>query len=334
MNGAHPPLRRSQARKIELWRQPPCSISNSPNSPTAALPRAQNEDFCGHVAPASPAEVQSQGWFFAVADGLGGHAQGEVASRLAIETVLNGYRKNPKGVMHVSLLPRLVQEANLAIYDRGHTQEDAVASAHLGIQPMATTLVVCALRFDSAVVSHVGDSRCYLFRAGRLSALIRDHTMADEQFRLGLLTRAEADSDQHRHVLTRSLGADLFVAADTVTVNILAGDLLLLATDGLHGYVPDQAIERILNTFTDLPRAAAALVAAANDAGGHDNVTVQLVRVRGVERMGLLPRQALSSALMQSGCSFLVFSTPGILACPCRRQSAFVPAFACPCTRR
>jgi protein phosphatase len=244
--------------------------------------REQNEDALGHVAPGTPAEVQSQGWFFAVADGLGGHELGEVASQLAVDTVLDGYRKVPKGVMHVSLLPKLVQEANLAVYDRGHA-----VGANLAAASMATTLVVCALRFDSAVVSHVGDSRCYLLRAGRISSLTRDHTMADEQFRLGILTREEASAVENRHVLTRSLGADLFVAADTVTVNILPGDVLLLATDGLHGYVNEAAIERVLQTFSDLRRAAAALVAAANEAGGHDNVTVQLIRVRGVERMGL-----------------------------------------------
>jgi protein phosphatase len=248
------------------------------------LVRDRNEDACGCVAPATPAEVQSQGWFFAVADGLGGHEQGEVASRLAIETVLEGFGKVPKGIMHVSLLPRLVQEANLAVYDRGHAGPEAMRS---GAASMATTLVCCALRFDSAVVSHVGDSRCYLFRRGKGSQLTRDHTMADEQFRLGLLTREEASSDLNRHVLTRSLGSDVFVAADTVTVNIIPGDVLLLSSDGLHGYVSDEAIERIVNTFNDLERAAAALVAAANDAGGLDNVTVQLIRVRGVERMGL-----------------------------------------------
>jgi protein phosphatase len=250
---------------------------------STGLIRDHNEDACGFVAPASPAEVQSQGWFFAVADGLGGHRQGEVAAKLAIDTVLEGFRKVPKGVMHVSLLPRLVQEANLAIYDRVHSSPAAVHAE----ASMATTLVVCALRFDSAVISHVGDSRCYLFRQGKGSSLTRDHTMADEQFRLGILTREQAKTDENRHVLTRSLGSDLFVAADTVTVNILPGDLLLLCTDGLHGFVPDAAIERILNTFTDLDRAAAALISAANDAGGADNCTVQLIRVRGVERMGL-----------------------------------------------
>jgi protein phosphatase len=259
------------------------------------LNRDHNEDCVGHVQPESSAEVQSRGWLFALADGVGGHERGEVASRVAIEAMLAGFRKIPKGIMHVSLLPKLVQEANHAVFDKGSSiptpLDPGYADPGGAIVPrgarMATTLVACALRFDSAVVSHVGDSRCYLVRNGVANSLTRDHTMADEQFRLGILTRAEADSGANRHVLTRSLGNEMFVAADTITVNILPGDLLLLCSDGLHGYVPDVSIQRILQSNPDLDRAVAALVAAANAAGGHDNVSVQLIRVRSVERMGL-----------------------------------------------
>jgi PPM family protein phosphatase len=242
--------------------------------------RDHNEDVIGHVLPTSPAQVQSQGWLFAVADGVGGHSQGEVASHLAIETILAGFRKIPKGVMHVSLLPRLVQDANAAVYDAGHAR-------HSKGGRMGTTLVACALRFDSAVISHVGDSRCYLFRNGAGSPLTHDHTMGAEQFRLGILSQAEAAKGETRHILTRCLGSDLFVAADTITVNVFPGDILLLCSDGLHGYVPDSVILRLLSANSNLDQAAAALVAAANDAGGHDNVSVQLIRVRSVERMGL-----------------------------------------------
>jgi len=246
--------------------------------------RTGNEDFVGHVLPETPAQVRDQGWLFALADGMGGHAQGEVASKLAVETMLAGFRKVPKGIMHASLLPKLVQEANAAVYEAGHASQVRGAS-------MGTTLVACALRFDSAVISHVGDSRCYLFRNGAGTVLTRDHTMAAEQLRLGIVSKKEAgadeDPDSNRHMLTRSLGFDLFVAADTITVNIIPGDILLQCSDGLHGYVPDAMIERIVNGNSSLEKAAAALVAAANAAGGGDNVTAQLIRVVGVERMGL-----------------------------------------------
>jgi PPM family protein phosphatase len=248
------------------------------------LTRGHNEDFLGHCLPESPAQVQSQGWLFALADGVGGHERGEVASRLAVETVLAGFRKIPKGIMHVSLLPRLVQEANQAIFDAVHTVSKHPDS---GSGSMATTLVLCALRFDSAVVSHVGDSRCYLFRGANLAALTHDHTMVDEQVRLGLISRAEAATHANRHMLTRSLGSEMFVAADTITVNILPGDLLLLCSDGLHGYVDDATIQSILASTPDPTAATTALIAAANSAGGHDNVSAQLIRIRTVERMGL-----------------------------------------------
>jgi len=244
--------------------------------------REHNEDCLGHVVPSSAAEVQSQGWLFAIADGVGGQEYGEVASRLAIDTVVSGFRKIPKGIMHVSLLPRLVQEANAAVYDAATAGPSRGQTSRMG-----TTLVACALRFDSAVVSHVGDSRCYLFREGVGNPLTRDHTMAAEQLRMGLVSRADAETGDNRHVLTRCLGNELFVAADTVTVNVIPGDVLLLCSDGLYGYVPDKKIEQLLNFTADLDAAARRLVSAANDAGGGDNISVQLIRVKSVERMGL-----------------------------------------------
>ena len=248
------------------------------------LSREHNEDSLGHVLPASPAQVQSQGWLFAIADGVGGQENGEVASRLAIETVVAGFRKIPKGIMHVSLLPRLVQEANSAVYDAGHAP---FGHGKARGSEMGTTLVACALRFDSAVISHVGDSRCYLFRDGVLAQLTRDHTMAAEQFRLGILSQAEASDTDNRHILTRCLGNELFVAADTVTVNVIAGDVLLLCSDGLHGCVADEKMRQLIYSTSDLEVAAARLVASANEAGGLDNISVQILRVRSVERMGL-----------------------------------------------
>ena len=151
---------------------------------------------------------------------------------------------------------------------------------------MGTTLVLCALRFDSAVISHVGDSRCYLFRNGRGEAITHDHTMVAEQVRLNLLTELEAAESASKHVLTRSLGHEMFVAPDTITVNIIPGDVLLLCTDGVHGEVSAAAMQKIIATHTDLNTAAARIIEAANHSGD-DNVSVQLIRILSVERMGL-----------------------------------------------
>ena len=245
------------------------------------LTREINEDCVGHVVPDSPTLVQAYGLVFALADGVGGMERGEVASQLAIESLTAGFRKIPKGVVHMSLLPKLVQEANLAVYDGGRT-DAGLRSRGL----MATTVVACALRFDSAVISHVGDSRCYLFREGSGTQLTRDHTLVAEQTRLGMLSETQAAASPNRHILTRSLGSEMFVAADTSTVSVMRGDVLLLCSDGL-GYVSDAAIQRIVYGQRDLQGVAQALVAAANDAGGFDNVSVQVIGIKSVARMGL-----------------------------------------------
>ena len=119
--------------------------------------RQGNEDYAGHAAPEGPDRVRSHGWLFVLADGVGGHDFGEIASRTAVETVLAGFQKSPAGEAHGPLLGRLVQSANKHVIDVGHD------SGHTGAS-MATTIVVCALRYDRAAIAHVGDSRCYLIR--------------------------------------------------------------------------------------------------------------------------------------------------------------------------
>ena len=143
--------------------------------------REQNEDSHGHVAPANPAQARSHGWLFVLADGVGGHERGEVASRLAVDCVVEGFRESRAGEPHTALLPRLAEKANLRVYEAGR-------AAAPGGARMATTLVACALRYDRAVIAHVGDSRCYLIRRGRATLLTRDHTVANEHVRLGLIS--------------------------------------------------------------------------------------------------------------------------------------------------
>src|ERR1022692_3172801 len=152
---------------------------------------------------------------------------------------------------------------------------------------MATTLVACALRFDRVVVSHVGDSRCYSIRHGRATALTRDHTLVGERARLGLISAKGAAEAQNRHVLTRSLGNAMFVGVETSDHLLLPGDVLLLCSDGLHGAVPAGEMAAIVTRNTNLDSAARELIAAANEQGGADNVSVQLIRIRSVERVGM-----------------------------------------------
>ena len=240
--------------------------------------RPGNEDSLGHVVPATPQEAQTRGWLFAVADGVGGHDKGEVASAKAIEAILEGFRKGGGGEALSSLLPRLVQRANASVF------EDAIASGSHG---MATTMVACALRYDRAVVAHVGDSRCYLLRNGQATLLTRDHTVASEHARLGLLSEEEVAEAETRHLLTRSLGTGLTVSVDVADHQILPDDVLLLCSDGLYGSVRGQEMAELVNHEHNLDLVARKLVMLANERDGGDNITAQLVRVRSVERVGM-----------------------------------------------
>ena len=242
--------------------------------------RDHNEDYLGYFAPDAPAEASTLGWLFALADGVGGHDRGEVASRLAVETLADGFRRAADESSYLSLLPRLVQKANSKVYETG------MASGPGGV-PMATTLVACALRYDRAVVSHVGDSRCYRIRHGRAESLTRDHTVAGEHMRLGLITAREADSASTRHLLSRSVGTAMFVGVDTRDHQLIPGDVLLLCSDGLHGAVDASDMALIVTRNTSLEDAARELIDLANEQDGGDNVSVQLIRVRGVERVGM-----------------------------------------------
>jgi len=241
--------------------------------------RTGNEDYLGYVLPATP-ELRSRGWLFALADGVGGQRQGEVASRAAIQEVLGGFGRATTGASHKELLTQLVRAANARICEA----EALAGPAGAG---MASTVVVCALRYDRATVAHVGDSRCYVIRNGSARAITRDHTVAAEQVRLGLLSSNEAAQGETRHILSRSLGANLSVNVEIDEVQLLAGDVVLLCSDGLHGALTDPEIARIVGRNRDLADAARELVARANEEDGRDNISVQLIRIHSVERVGM-----------------------------------------------
>src|SRR5580704_8991201 len=242
--------------------------------------REHNEDYLGHVAPGSPARARSHGWLFVLADGVGGSEKGEIASRAAVEYLTAGFGEASPSEGLSALLMRLAQEANVQIYQTGRAHSPGGTS-------MATTLVACAFRYDRVVVAHAGDSRCYLIRQGQTSLLTRDHTVAQEQARIGLLTAQEASESSTRHVLSRSLGTDLFVSVETSDIQVFPGDILLLCCDGLYNSVPSSEMAAVAGHGADLNVAAQRLVDIANDRDGSDNISVQLIRVRSVERVGM-----------------------------------------------
>jgi protein phosphatase len=191
-----------------------------------------------------------------------------------------GFAQSPEGASLGSLLPRLIQYANAAVHDEG-LQTDRRG------RHMATTVVSCALRHDQAVIAHVGDSRCYQVRDGKATLLTRDHTWVSEQRKLGLITAAEAERSEKRHVLTRSLGPELFVTVETSSVSVKAGDLLVLCTDGLYGGMYAEDIGRIVSQNKDVETLARELVSYAVEVDGSDNATAQVILVRSTEAMGM-----------------------------------------------
>ena len=241
--------------------------------------REHNEDYVGHAAPAS-SHARERGWLFALADGVGGQDRGEVASRLAIETLQSGFQDFRANESPAARLQRLVQSANLKIYE-------TAATVHPGGSSMCTTIVACLFRFDRMVVAHVGDSRCYLIRRGSAASLTRDHSLVAEQVRMGLLSEAEAAASQRKHVLSRSLGANMVANVELNDHQVLPGDIVLLSSDGFHGALSSGEIAVAVSRFPDLQESAQHLIALAREKDGGDNITVQLIRVKQVERRGM-----------------------------------------------
>ncbi len=224
------------------------------------LVRSSNED---QLLVAEP--------LFAVADGMGGHAAGEVASLTAIEALLVAFdgNRSADGLLDA------VRDANRAVWEQARERPE--------LRGMGTTMTALALvekdGDDVLVVVNVGDSRAYLLRDGELDQLTEDHSVPEELRRAGRLSAQEAASDPRRHVLTRVLGVDPEVEVDSFELIPYRGDRLLLASDGLFGDVADDRIAAVLRRRSDPEKAAKDLVALANEAGGADNITVVVVDV-------------------------------------------------------
>jgi PPM family protein phosphatase len=206
--------------------------------------------------------------FFAVADGMGGAKAGEVASAMATE-VFEG--ESDSGEPAEAQLARMLREANRRIYDLAVADE-----SHRG---MGTTLTAAKVTGDEISLAHVGDSRAYRMRDGELEQLTKDHSLVAELERSGQITAEAAEHHPQRSIITRALGPEPEVEVDTYTVTGREGDLFLLCSDGLTSMITDEEIGSILRSADSLDAAADALVRAANQSGGKDNITVVLFRV-------------------------------------------------------
>ena len=221
---------------------------------------------------------------FAVADGMGGAQAGEVASRMAVEAF---ERVDEGAAAPEELLRQTAQDANREIFELA--QGDASRSG------MGTTLTAALLHGDEISFGHVGDSRAYVFREGKLKQITNDHSLVEELRRQGKLTRDQAAEHPQRSVITRALGPEPNVDVDTMTFSARPGDVFLLCSDGLTTMLDDEDVAAVLAREDNLPMAARRLIRAANDRGGRDNITVVLFRLETADA-GAAPRARRWSA--------------------------------------
>lgn len=233
------------------------------------LSREINEDCYSIVAECPGMEAA-----FIIADGMGGHNSGEVASRLAVDSVAKALSLKPEELKDnraiPGLLDRLVKEANREVYAR--------SSENPADHGMGTTLTLAVISGELMHIAHVGDSRLYLIRDREIKRITCDHSYIEEMVKNGSLTREEAERHPQKNIITRALGLPEDIEVDGYELKLQDEDAFVICTDGLTNMLTE---EEILNTVTvnDPEAACEKLVAAANDNGGEDNITVIVIRI-------------------------------------------------------
>ncbi len=232
--------------------------------------RANNQDAVGtwQDLPQTIPFAES-GYLFAVADGVGGNEQGEVASALALETLFHTYYGGDTTEIPAAL-KRAVRLANEAVYERGLSQSEERA--------MGTTLVAGVIRGPTLVISNVGDSRAYLSRGRtQMTPISKDHSLVAEAVRAGQMTPEQAKSSRQRNVITRALGQRQKVDVDIFEVDLMADDIVLLCSDGIHGIIDDEEMKQVVQALPP-EQAANELIDLANNRNASDNVSVVIVK--------------------------------------------------------
>ncbi len=249
--------------------------------------KKKNEDSCGVFRDDTPGlRFFEEGALLCVADGLGGHLGGEIASKLAVSHVKDLLKEDPppmpngvddvdaRAVGPLKAIRTSILRANDSIY-RDNLAHGLVANG----TAMGTTMLAVLIEPGQAYVGNVGDSRCYLIRDGEIVGHTEDHSWVDEQVKLGLMSKAEAAVDRRKNVVTRCVGTHPETEVDTYRWALSPGDLLLLCTDGLVNMVTDDDIKRILRKNGTAAEMAQALVSLANENGGKDNITVIIANI-------------------------------------------------------
>lgn len=248
--------------------------------------RENNEDKSDFYEPEDPTLLAARGCFYAVADGMGGHAAGQIASELALKTVIASYYDSETDDIPNALLEAL-SAANMTVHNVAIMVPDRSG--------MGTTMTAAVVAEDRVYVGQVGDSRAYLVRDGAIRQVTFDHSWVAEQVRMGTLTTEEAESSPYRNVITRSIGTQPQVEPDVFVEEASAGDVWVLCSDGLTGHVQDEEIRHIASTQPPT-EAARQLIELANSRGGRDNITVLVFAIR-----DLVPGQAETEPAAQAG---------------------------------
>ncbi|MEA2489362.1 MAG: family protein phosphatase [Acidobacteriota bacterium] len=228
--------------------------------------------------------VEDDAHLFLVADGMGGHAAGEIASRIAVDSINEFiiHTKEDDGTWPHAYDESFKRSTNrlMAAVRMANTRVLEAMRKDARLRGMGTTVVACLADENTISVAHVGDSRAYLIRENHISRVTNDHSWVFEQVQAGMLTEAEAEKHPLRNVITRALGGALQVSPDASEIEPRKGDVILLCSDGLTGMVPEDEILRLVTTSDgDLEKACRQLIDAANERGGLDNITAVLVTV-------------------------------------------------------
>jgi len=235
--------------------------------------RKENQDSYGFIEPDTEDLIQQRGRLFIVADGLGGHRGGRVASKMSVDIIGKIYFSSEREPVYPALL-YAVELANRSIHEASNNHEE--------LRGMATTCTAVVIRDHQLYMTHVGDSRAYLIRNGQIKQVSTDHTLVEEMVHSGIISKDEAKSHPDSHILTRSLGILQAVEMDVLEppLKTRGGDYLVLCSDGLTVYLEDEEIlQVVLNNSTD--KACEQLIETANERGGRDNITVEIIQVKG-----------------------------------------------------
>ena len=229
------------------------------------LKRNSNQDF----VYASDQRVGRLPSLFIVADGMGGHAAGDLASRVCVETVVDSIGTSSKR-QPAAILREAIAKANAAVLKKAAQKPDYAG--------MGTTIVAAVIDGNTLTVANVGDSRLYLIDDDRIDQITQDHSLVAEMVRSGRLTREQMRDHPEKNIITRAVGGEETVEADLFDVGMRKGDVILLCSDGLTNMVEDEQIFRIIRRERTLKEAGQKLIQAANSAGGRDNISVVLAR--------------------------------------------------------